>query len=244
MRAVEPRRGPGVPAQARRSGGRRDRTCGVAGCPARHDSGSWTGSWTGHPVRHARKHDPEGTEPPHRVLVTYDGITVDPELVGGAPTVRGLRIPVATVVSMVADGVTVEEICTDLPDLTPEDVAEALRYAASGHRRRLAADPPTADRMTWGPPPTDRRMCDDRADGRRGARAARFVNAPGVSSRGRVDPAQGASDPEVRTRATRGPATPLQPAVGAGLEGPARSSAASRTTASASRRGARSWPPP
>jgi uncharacterized protein (DUF433 family) len=41
----------------------------------------------------------------------FDRITVDPDLVGGAPTVRGLWIPVATVVSILADGITVDEIC-------------------------------------------------------------------------------------------------------------------------------------
>jgi uncharacterized protein (DUF433 family) len=54
--------------------------------------------------------------------MTFDRITVDPELMGGAPTVRGLRIPVATVVSMAADGMTADEICADLPDLTIQDV--------------------------------------------------------------------------------------------------------------------------
>jgi len=68
--------------------------------------------------------------------MAFDRITVDPDLMGGAPTIRGLRIPVATVVSMVADGMTVEEICRDLPDLGPEDVAEALRYAAETVRER------------------------------------------------------------------------------------------------------------
>ncbi|GAA3240740.1 hypothetical protein GCM10017691_43170 [Pseudonocardia petroleophila] len=66
----------------------------------------------------------------------FDRITVDPDLMGGAPTIRGLRIPVATVVSMIADGMTVEEICTDLPDLSPADVAEALHYAAETVRER------------------------------------------------------------------------------------------------------------
>jgi uncharacterized protein (DUF433 family) len=55
---------------------------------------------------------------------------------GGAPTIRGPRIPVATVVSMVADGMTADEIVDDLPDLTPEDVTEALRYAAETVRER------------------------------------------------------------------------------------------------------------
>jgi uncharacterized protein (DUF433 family) len=68
--------------------------------------------------------------------MTFTRITVDPDLMGGVPTIRGLRIPVATVVSMVADGMTVEEICHDLPDLTADDVAEALRYAAETVRER------------------------------------------------------------------------------------------------------------
>ena len=55
---------------------------------------------------------------------------------GGMPCIRGLRIPVATVVAMVADGLTVAEIVDELPDLTDEDVAEALRYAAEAMRER------------------------------------------------------------------------------------------------------------
>lgn len=68
--------------------------------------------------------------------MSFERITVDPELMGGVPTIRGLRIPVSTVVSLVADGMTVDEICTDLPDLAPDDVAEALRYAAEAVRER------------------------------------------------------------------------------------------------------------
>lgn len=68
--------------------------------------------------------------------MTFERITVDPGLMGGVPTIRGLRIPVATVVSMVADGMTADEIVEDLPDLTPDDVTEALRYAAETVRER------------------------------------------------------------------------------------------------------------
>jgi uncharacterized protein (DUF433 family) len=63
--------------------------------------------------------------------VAFERITIDPDVMGGMPTVRGLRIPVATVVAMVADGMTAAEIVDDLPDLTVEDVAEALRYATA-----------------------------------------------------------------------------------------------------------------
>ena len=68
--------------------------------------------------------------------MTFERITVDPEVMGGMPCIRGLRIPVATVVAMVADGMTSAEIVDDLPDLTAEDVAEALRYAAEAVRER------------------------------------------------------------------------------------------------------------
>ena len=54
----------------------------------------------------------------------------------GVPTIRGMRIPVATVVLMVADRISTEDICRELPDLEPEDVAEALRYAAAAVRDR------------------------------------------------------------------------------------------------------------
>jgi uncharacterized protein (DUF433 family) len=55
---------------------------------------------------------------------------------GGMPCVRGLRIPVATVVGMVADGMKEEEILQHFPDLEAEDIQEALRYAAEAVRER------------------------------------------------------------------------------------------------------------
>jgi uncharacterized protein (DUF433 family) len=57
-------------------------------------------------------------------------ITIEPDKMAGQPCIRGLRIPVATVVAMVADGVTAEDVVAQLPDLEVEDVTEALRYAA------------------------------------------------------------------------------------------------------------------
>jgi uncharacterized protein (DUF433 family) len=62
--------------------------------------------------------------------VTFARITVNSEQMGGVPVIRGLRIPVATVVGMVADGMTTAEIVKAFPDLVEEDVREALRYAA------------------------------------------------------------------------------------------------------------------
>ena len=68
--------------------------------------------------------------------MTYKRIIVDPNQMGGVPCIRGLRIPVATVVRMVADGMTNEQILEDYPDLAKEDIQEALRYAAEAVRER------------------------------------------------------------------------------------------------------------
>jgi uncharacterized protein (DUF433 family) len=66
----------------------------------------------------------------------FTRITVNPEQMGGVPCIRGLRIPVATVVGTVADGMTEAEILSAYPDLEREDLAEALRYAADAVRER------------------------------------------------------------------------------------------------------------
>jgi uncharacterized protein (DUF433 family) len=63
-------------------------------------------------------------------------ITVEPDKMGGALCIRGLRIPVATVVGMVAEGMSVDEILADYPDLEAEDIREALQYAAEAVRAR------------------------------------------------------------------------------------------------------------
>lgn len=61
-------------------------------------------------------------------------ITVHPGQMGGAPCIRGLRIPAATVAAMVADGLTLDEIVEAYPDLEREDIREALRHAAESVR--------------------------------------------------------------------------------------------------------------
>ncbi len=63
-------------------------------------------------------------------------ITVNPRQMGGVPCIRGLRIPVATVVGMVAEGMTEDEIPQHYPDLQRPDIREALRYAAEAVRER------------------------------------------------------------------------------------------------------------
>ncbi|MBM2804438.1 MAG: hypothetical protein HW419_2331 [Deltaproteobacteria bacterium] len=66
----------------------------------------------------------------------FKRITVNPKQMGGLPCIRGLRIPVATVVGMVADGMTDDEILKAYPDLEHEDIREALRFAAEAVRER------------------------------------------------------------------------------------------------------------
>lgn len=68
--------------------------------------------------------------------MSFTRITVRPDQMGGVPCVRGLRIPVATVVGMVADGMSEAEILDAYPDLEAEDVREAIRYAAEAVRER------------------------------------------------------------------------------------------------------------
>jgi uncharacterized protein (DUF433 family) len=66
----------------------------------------------------------------------FQRITVNPQQMGGVPCIRGLRIPVASVIEMVADGLTPQEILAAFPDLEAEDVAEALHFAADAVRER------------------------------------------------------------------------------------------------------------
>lgn len=66
----------------------------------------------------------------------FTRITADPGQMGGVPCIRGLRIPVAMVVGMVAEGMTTEEILKAYPDLEAADVKEALKYAAEAVRER------------------------------------------------------------------------------------------------------------
>lgn len=68
--------------------------------------------------------------------MTFTRITVRADQMDGVPCIRGLRIPVATVVGMIADGITAAEIVEAYPDLETADVQEALRYAAEAVRER------------------------------------------------------------------------------------------------------------
>jgi len=68
--------------------------------------------------------------------MVFDRITVSPDRMGGVPCIRGLRIPVSTVVGMMAEGMSESEILQAYPDLQAEDIRQALRYAAEAVRER------------------------------------------------------------------------------------------------------------
>ena len=74
----------------------------------------------------------------------FERITVDPAQMGGFPCIRGLRIPVATVLRLLAGGVTTEQILSDYPDLEAEDIRESLRYAAASASERELPIPRSA----------------------------------------------------------------------------------------------------
>ena len=57
-------------------------------------------------------------------------ITVDSEQCGGRPCIRGLRIRVVDVLDLLAAGLSHQQIVEELPDLEPEDIVAALRYAS------------------------------------------------------------------------------------------------------------------
>ncbi len=62
----------------------------------------------------------------------FDRVTIAPGVMAGMPCIRGLPFPVAAVVAMVADGMTVEEILAVHPDLEAGDVRQALSYSSGG----------------------------------------------------------------------------------------------------------------
>jgi len=64
------------------------------------------------------------------VANTLDRITHDPNVLAGRATVRGLRISVAHIINLVANGMTPAQIVSDLPELDGEDIHQALAYAA------------------------------------------------------------------------------------------------------------------
>ncbi len=84
---------------------------------------------------------PMGPEPPvpYPVSMAFQRISVDPQMVGGAPCIRRTRIPVAMIVRMVADGTTSDEVLEEYPQLSADDIREALRFAAAHVDQRTIA---------------------------------------------------------------------------------------------------------
>ena len=66
----------------------------------------------------------------------FNRITTNPNQMGGVPCLRGLRIPVATIVALIAEGQTTQDILVLYPDLEAEDIREALLFAAEAVRER------------------------------------------------------------------------------------------------------------
>ena len=71
----------------------------------------------------------------------FERITVNPNQMGGVPSIRGLRIPVATVLRMLAGGISEQDIPAGYPDLQVEDIRECLRFAAASAMERELALP-------------------------------------------------------------------------------------------------------
>ena len=68
--------------------------------------------------------------------MNFSRITINHSQMNGMPCIRGLRIPVATIVAMMAEGMNEEEILAAYPDLEKGDIYESLRYAAEALRER------------------------------------------------------------------------------------------------------------
>ena len=69
-------------------------------------------------------------------MKNFERISIDPAQMGGVPCVRHLRIPVATVLRLLAGGLSGQEIVAEYPDLELEDVRECLRFAAAAAMER------------------------------------------------------------------------------------------------------------
>ncbi len=69
-------------------------------------------------------------------MVGFSRITTDPAQMAGVPCIRGTRFPVASVVAMVEDGMTEDEVLSEHPELERDDIREALRFAAPAVQER------------------------------------------------------------------------------------------------------------
>ncbi len=69
-------------------------------------------------------------------MKNFERITVDPGQMGGVPCIRHLRIPVATVLRLLAGGFVEDQILAEYPDLEPQDIRECLYFAAASALER------------------------------------------------------------------------------------------------------------
>jgi len=67
----------------------------------------------------------------------FNRITLDPEKCFGKPCIRGLRMPVASILSYLSSGMTVDEVLKEWPELELEDIHQALGYAAWALQERI-----------------------------------------------------------------------------------------------------------
>lgn len=70
----------------------------------------------------------------------FNRITLDPDKCFGKPCIRGLRIPVASILSYLSSGMSVEEILREWPELEREDIYQALGYAALAMEERIVPE--------------------------------------------------------------------------------------------------------
>lgn len=76
----------------------------------------------------------------------FERITLDPEKCFGQPCIRGLRMPVAAILSYLSSGMTIEEILRQWPELEREDIYQALGYAAWAMEERIVPFEPAEAR--------------------------------------------------------------------------------------------------
>jgi len=77
-------------------------------------------------------------------MLGFDRITFDSNVMGGRACIRGMRVTVSLILNLIANGMSVEEIVEAYPYLEPDDVREALRYAAWLAEESVYTAEPTA----------------------------------------------------------------------------------------------------
>lgn len=63
-------------------------------------------------------------------MADFDRITQGPDMMGGRPCIREMRVTVGMIVGQIGSGVSIEELLADYPYIEREDILQALRYAA------------------------------------------------------------------------------------------------------------------